>query len=122
MVKFSPDGKRLATASWDKTVKVWDAETGKEVFAPLGHGDRVLSVAFSPDGKLLATASYGHTVKVWDATTGKELLTLRGHTTNVASVAFSPDGKLLAWGAGYRGHGEIKTWDTTGWGPKPSGP
>ena len=122
MVRFSPDGKRLATASWDKTAKVWDADTGKEVFAPLVHGDRVLSVAFSPDGKLLATASYGHTVKVWDGASGKELLTLRGHNTNVASVAFSPNGKRLASGGGFRGHGEIKTWDTTGWRPKPSTP
>ena len=95
-VAFSPDGKRLATASVDQTAKVWDAESGKELLTLGGHSNYVDGVAFSPDGKRLATASWDNTAKVWDAESGKELLTLRGHTDSVRGVAFSPDGKRLA--------------------------
>ena len=65
---FSPDGKRLASASWDQTVKVWDAVTGQKMLTLKGHTNRVYSVAFSPDGHRLASASGDETVKVWDAT------------------------------------------------------
>jgi WD40 repeat protein len=67
-VAFSPDGKRLASASQDKTVKVWDAHTGQEALTLKGHTEWVHNVAFSPDGKRLASASHDQTVKVWDAT------------------------------------------------------
>ena len=66
-VAFSPDGKRLATASADRTVKVWDATTGQETLTLKGHSGEVNSVVFSPDGKRLASASGDQTVKVWDA-------------------------------------------------------
>jgi len=89
-VAFSQDGKRLASASFDHTVKVWDAASGQESLTLKGHSDAVMSVAFSADGKRLASASGDQTVKVWDATNGQETLTLKGHTHNVTSVAFSP--------------------------------
>jgi WD40 repeat protein len=95
-VAFSPDGLRLASASYDGTVKVWDSATGQESLTLKGHTGEVNSVTFSPDGQRLASASSDQTVKVWDAATGEESLTLKGHTRGVTSVAFSPDGQRLA--------------------------
>ncbi len=107
-VAFSPDGKRLVSGSWDKTVKIWDVATGKELLMFEGHEHRVTSVAFSPDSKRVASGGYGKTVKIWDAVTGKTLLTLKGHSRRVDTIAFSRDGKRLATG----GHPGIKIWDT----------
>jgi WD40 repeat protein len=95
-VAHSPDGKRLATASIDKTAKVWDVASGQELLTLRGHSGFIAGVAFSPDGTRLATASLDKTAKVWDAATGKELLTLIGHTGGVGSIVFTSDGKRLA--------------------------
>ena len=108
-VAFSPDGQRLASASWDQTVKIWDSATGKELFALKGHAETVRSVAFSPDGRRLASASNDQTVRIWDSTTGKELSALKGHAGLVSSVAFSPDGQRLASG---NEDGSIHLWET----------
>jgi WD40 repeat protein len=72
-VAFSPDGRRLASASEDKTVRVWDAATGQQVLALRGHTGAVSCVAFSPDGRRLASASEDKTVRVWDAASGQEV-------------------------------------------------
>ncbi len=95
-VVFSPDGKTLASASGDKTIKLWNRETGKEITTLRGHSSWVTSVVFSPDGKTLASASGDNTIKLWNWETGKEITTLRGHSDLVSSVVFSPDGKILA--------------------------
>jgi WD40 repeat protein len=92
---FSPDGRRLATASLDKTAGVWDAEKGKRLLVLRGHKGPVTAVAFSPDGSRLATGSLDQTTKVWDAHTGKELFTLPGHRGEVKHVGFSSDGTRL---------------------------
>jgi len=77
---FSPDGKRIVTASWDKTARVWDAETGREI-ASLN--------------KRIVTASEDKTGRVWDAETGREIASLNGHQDRVWTAAFSPDGKRI---------------------------
>jgi WD40 repeat protein len=116
---FSPDGKRLATASNDGTVRVWawtpaHFDSRQESKPTLhvhigGYGNRV---AFSPDSRRLVTGGEMQTVKVWDANTGELLETLRGHTGDVFSVAFSRDGRWLATA------GEdttVRIWDATSW-------
>jgi WD40 repeat protein len=107
-VAFSPDGKLLASASLDRTVKLWDASSGAALQTLEGHSDSVSAVAFSPDGKLLASASHDRTVKLWDAGSGAALQTLEGHSDSVSAVAFSPDGKLLASASHDR---TVKLWD-----------
>jgi WD40 repeat protein len=98
-IALSPDGKTLASGSSDKTVKLWNVETGQEIRTLGSHSDFVRSIAFSPDGKTLASGSNDKTVKLWNVETGQEIRTLGGHTDSVISTAFSPDGKTLASGS-----------------------
>ena len=93
---FSPDGKSLASASLDNTVRLWNIANGKPLATLHGHEESVYSVAFSPDGKTLVSASEDKTVRLWDAASGKPLSILRGHEKSVQSAAFSPDGKTIA--------------------------
>jgi WD40 repeat protein len=105
---FSANDTRLASASSDKTVKVWDVDRGQELLTLEGHTGGVRGVAFSPDGQRLASASSDETIKVWDAVTGKDALTLTGHTDDVSSVVFSPDGQRVA-SASF--DDTVKVWD-----------
>ena len=86
---------RIVTASADKTTRIWDAASGKEIAVLRGHDRQVTSAAFSPDGKRIVTASLDNTARVWDAASGKEIAVLRGHDREVTSAAFSPDGSRI---------------------------
>ena len=107
-VAFSPDGRLLATASADRTARLWDPAAGNCLRTLTGHTSVVWAVAFSPDGRLLATASADRTARLWDPAAGNCLRTLTGHTSAVWAVAFSPDGRLLAT-ASY--DGTARLWD-----------
>ncbi|WP_322111853.1 serine/threonine-protein kinase [Aerosakkonema funiforme] len=89
-VAIGPDGKIIASGGDDKTVKLWNLETGELIFSLSGHSHFVKCVAFSPDGSILATGSDDRTIKLWHVSTGKEIATLTGHSHAVKSLAFSP--------------------------------
>jgi len=93
-VALSGDGRLAVSTSYDKTLKVWDVETGRELRTLAGHRAEVTDVALSGDGELAVSASEDQTVKVWDLASGRELRTLAGHTGAVRGVAFSGDGRL----------------------------
>lgn len=97
-VAYSPDGRRLATSSWDGTARMWDPATGSEFATLRGHVGDVNSVAFSPDGSLLATSGDDQTIRLWDTQTGLVRAVLHGHRGEVGSAVISPDGKTLATG------------------------
>ena len=109
-VVFSPDGKRLASAS-NREINVWDAVTGREVFSYLTKGTNVFGLAFSPDGQRLAVG-ISHQVKILDAGNGKELAVLGGANHFLFRMAFSPDGKhLAASGGSTNGTGAVSIWE-----------
>lgn len=108
-IKLSPNGKYVASASEDNTVKLWDLEKEELITTYQGHTAEVRSVAFSPDGSKIASASEDNTVKIWEIATGKLLHNLKGHHFWVTSAIFSPDGKKVI---SYSWDKTIKIWDT----------
>jgi hypothetical protein len=104
---ISPDGKLVATASYDQTIRLWDVATGKELRLLKGHNGPVFDVAFDPSGRLLASASGDRTVKLWEVATGERLDTFSQPTKEQYAVVFSPDGQqVIAGGVDSR----IRVW------------
>jgi WD40 repeat protein/uncharacterized caspase-like protein len=112
-IQFSPDGKILASASWDKTIKLWRVEDGQLLNTLANHQDTLTSIAFSPDGQKLVSGSEDNTINLWkiEDEKGELIKTIRGHQDGVTSVAFSPDGKFFASGSYDK---SIKIWREDG--------
>lgn len=110
-IAISPDGKLLASASGDCTIKLWNLNDGSLVRELKGHTDGVQSVAFSPEGSLVASGSRDKTVRLWRVSDGSMVSELKGHEGIVNSVAFSPDGSLVASGSADK---TVRLWRVSG--------
>ena len=108
-VAFSPDGRSILSGSWDHTLKLWDAATGKVLRTFEGQPEAVNSVAFSPDGRGVLAASVGSSMKLWDIATGKLVRTFEADFSGTENaVVFSPDGRSVLSG---NGDSTLKLWD-----------
>jgi WD40 repeat protein len=107
-VCFSPDGKYLVSASYDKSVRVWDLSSLRCIHLLVGHDKNVCTAKYSPDGKYIISASDDEIVRIWDAETGKCIERLYGHNGRVLSAAFSSDGKNVVT---ISNDSTIKVWD-----------
>ncbi|KAJ5337402.1 NACHT nucleoside triphosphatase [Penicillium brevicompactum] len=109
-IAWSHDRSRIASASFDKTVRIWHLATGKRVSTFKRYWDWVTLIAWLQDGKRLALASGGKTITIWDSTTGRSVSTLEGHSGPVCSTAWSPDGSRVASASDDK---TIRIWDPT---------
>ncbi len=111
-VAFSPDGKILASGSFDGTVRLWEVPSGRLFHVLTGHTNSVHSVSFSPDGQTLASGGWESTIRLWEPSSGRLNRTLTSPSGVVGSAIFSPDGRILAVGGG---DGVVYLWNTTTW-------
>jgi WD40 repeat protein/uncharacterized caspase-like protein len=107
-ISFSPDGRILVSAGFDKSLKMWDVASGRELRTLTGHTGRVKAVAFSPDGRAVLSGSDDNTLKLWDPADGRVLRTFTGHRDSVNAAMFSPDGRMILSGSSDK---TLKLWD-----------
>ena len=111
-VVITPNGKQVISGSDDKTLKVWNLETGEEIFTLIGHRNSqhgsINTLAVTPNSKQVISGSLDDTLKVWDLETRKELFTLTGHRKPVNAVAVTPNGKQVISGSDDK---TLKVWD-----------
>ena len=107
---FSPDGRRVITASEDQVARIWDVATGRPLTPPLEHEGAVISAAFSPDGALVVTSGWDRTARIWDADTGKPRTAPLKHHGVVESAAFSPDSRRVVTASR---DGTARIWEAT---------
>jgi WD40 repeat protein len=103
-----PDGRHLAAKDGDRTITLWDVETGERVRSLGGRTGRIYGLAYSPDGRRVASAGDDRMVRIWDCESGRELLTLQGHSDGVDRITFNPDGRLIASAGWDR---TVRLWD-----------
>ena len=109
--RYSPDGRRIVTASEDSTARIWDAVTGRELMVLRGHTQKVRSADFSPDGREVLTVSYDDTARTWDAASGRQLALLRrGVHNRMHFASYSPDGLRVVIASG---DGTAQIWDAS---------
>ncbi len=108
-ISFSPDGKTLTSAGWDKSIRIWDVGKQAIVRSLKGHTDHINSVSFGPNGKILVSASDDGTIRLWDVETERTTAVVEAGG-RVSRVAFAPDGKTIA---SIGGKPNIKLWDAS---------
>jgi WD40 repeat protein len=105
---WSPDGQRILSGSFDNTVRVWEAGSGKCLLTLQGHSKSVNACAWSPDGERIVSGSSDNTMRVWETASGKCLLSLKGHSSDVDACAWSWDGQRILSGSRDR---TLRVWD-----------
>ena len=113
VVSITPDGHVAVSGSDDKTLRVWDLDTGQCIRTLEGHTGKVGAVSITPDGRIAVSGSFDHTVRVWDLHTGHCIGVLEGHTNCVRAVCITPDGRRAVSGSGcYEGkNSRVRVWD-----------